>query len=266
MHPESLDDSRSAGIPWSPTRRAKAPPPDPLPDLSKCRPVDGKQHPPTGLGNPCGIPTFPQGPFAYFEFRTQNAPRAAYLCVLRVARFRPRKSAPAFAPLIDVGFECNSGLSLSPVPRGPVDTLGLPRSPLRKRADTPHLAGLDATPHPLAGELGEPVRSVPASRRPPLAVLLDAPRRGSHFRHPSLRSDERSPSSESAFTIRGIGVQLQRNTHWSLTSLQQRLVKTGGRLVKHGRYYWLLLAEGHLTRRLFGDMLRKIWALPVPGG
>ena len=53
---------------------------------------------------------------------------------------------------------------------------------------------------------------------------------------------------------------------WSLTSLQQRLVKTGGRLVKHARYYWLLLAEGHLTRRLFGDMLRRIWALPVPAG
>jgi hypothetical protein len=34
--------------------------------------------------------------------------------------------------------------------------------------------------------------------------------------------------------------------NWSLTSLQQRLVKSGGRLVKHARYYWLLLAEGHL--------------------
>ena len=33
-----------------------------------------------------------------------------------------------------------------------------------------------------------------------------------------------------------------RITRWSLTSLQQRLVKTGGRLVKHARYYWLLLA------------------------
>ena len=57
-----------------------------------------------------------------------------------------------------------------------------------------------------------------------------------------------------------------RIKRWSLTSLQQRLVKTGGRLVKHARHYWLLLAEGHLTRRLFGDMLRRIWALPVPGG
>jgi len=53
---------------------------------------------------------------------------------------------------------------------------------------------------------------------------------------------------------------------WSLTSLQQRLVKTGGRLVKHARYYWLLLAEGHLTRRLFEAMLRRIWARPVPAG
>ena len=31
----------------------------------------------------------------------------------------------------------------------------------------------------------------------------------------------------------------QRIGNWSLTSLQQRLVKTGGRLVKHARYYWL---------------------------
>ena len=33
-----------------------------------------------------------------------------------------------------------------------------------------------------------------------------------------------------------------RIKRWSLTSLQQRLVKTWGRLVKHARYYWLLLA------------------------
>jgi hypothetical protein len=30
---------------------------------------------------------------------------------------------------------------------------------------------------------------------------------------------------------------------WSPTSLQHRLVKTGGRLIKHARYYWLLLAR-----------------------
>ena len=54
--------------------------------------------------------------------------------------------------------------------------------------------------------------------------------------------------------------------NWSLTSLQQRLVKTGGRLIKHARYYWLLLAESHLTRRRFGAMLQRIVTLPVPAG
>ncbi len=58
----------------------------------------------------------------------------------------------------------------------------------------------------------------------------------------------------------------QRIGNWSLTSLQQRLVKTGGRLVKHARYYWFLLAESHLTRRLFGAMVLRIAALPVPDG
>ena len=58
----------------------------------------------------------------------------------------------------------------------------------------------------------------------------------------------------------------QRIGNWSLTSLQQRLVKTGGRLVKHARYYWLLLAEGHLTRRLFAGMLGRIDGLALPSG
>ncbi len=58
----------------------------------------------------------------------------------------------------------------------------------------------------------------------------------------------------------------QRIGNWSLTSLQQRLVKTGGRLIKHARYYWLLLAESHLTRRLFASMLGRIDGLPLPSG
>jgi len=54
--------------------------------------------------------------------------------------------------------------------------------------------------------------------------------------------------------------------HVALTSLQQRLMKTGGRLVKHARYYWLLLAKGHLTRRLFGAIVRRLEMLSVPAG
>jgi hypothetical protein len=58
----------------------------------------------------------------------------------------------------------------------------------------------------------------------------------------------------------------QESDRQQRSSLQQRLVKTGGRLLKHARYYWLLLAESHLTRRLFGAMVRRIGSLSVPAG
>jgi hypothetical protein len=61
-------------------------------------------------------------------------------------------------------------------------------------------------------------------------------------------------------------VEYKSFLHRSLTGLQQRPVKTGGRLVKHARYHWLLLAEGHLTCRVFGAMLRRIWASRLPAG
>ena len=58
--------------------------------------------------------------------------------------------------------------------------------------------------------------------------------------------------------------QLQRppsghpKLRWSLTSLQQRLFKTGGRLIRHARYFILQLAESQLTQRLFAQILRRI--------
>ena len=45
---------------------------------------------------------------------------------------------------------------------------------------------------------------------------------------------------------------------WSLTSLQQRLFKTGGRLIRHARYFVLQLAESYLTPTLFRQILRRI--------
>jgi hypothetical protein len=58
----------------------------------------------------------------------------------------------------------------------------------------------------------------------------------------------------------------QQIEKWSVTSIQQWLMKTGGRLVKHARYYWLLLVESHLPRRLFGSIVRRMAALPLPTG
>ena len=45
---------------------------------------------------------------------------------------------------------------------------------------------------------------------------------------------------------------------WSLTSLQQRLFKTGGRLIRHARYFILQLAESYLTLTLFRQILGHI--------
>jgi hypothetical protein len=43
-------------------------------------------------------------------------------------------------------------------------------------------------------------------------------------------------------------------------------VKTGERLLKHARYYWLLLAERYLTGRLFGSTLLPIAGLSLAAG
>ena len=72
-----------------------------------------------------------------------------------------------------------------------------------------------------------------------------------------------------AYNLRNLWRRLvlpKRIENWPLTSLNQRLVKTGGKLIKHARYYWLLLAESHLTRWLFGSMLRRVAVLPSPAG
>jgi hypothetical protein len=54
----------------------------------------------------------------------------------------------------------------------------------------------------------------------------------------------------------------KRIEQWSLTSVQQRLVKTGGRLITHARYDWLLLAESHLTRQLWCGGWRRCRCQP----
>ena len=59
---------------------------------------------------------------------------------------------------------------------------------------------------------------------------------------------------------------LKRIKKWSLTGLQQRLVKTGGRMIKHARYLWLLLAGSYLTPRLSASMVQRIATLPGPAG
>jgi hypothetical protein len=53
---------------------------------------------------------------------------------------------------------------------------------------------------------------------------------------------------------------------WSVTSLQQRLFRTGGRLIRHARYFIPQLAESQLTPRLFAQIIRRIERTAHEGG
>ncbi len=54
---------------------------------------------------------------------------------------------------------------------------------------------------------------------------------------------------------------------WSLKSLRERLIKTGARLVRHGRYAIFQMAEVAIPRDVFSAILNMINTLrgPPPG-
>ena len=55
--------------------------------------------------------------------------------------------------------------------------------------------------------------------------------------------------------------------HWSLTTLREKLIKIGAKVVSHGRYVTFQLAEVAVPRKLFQKILSLIYDLrrrPVP--
>ena len=48
---------------------------------------------------------------------------------------------------------------------------------------------------------------------------------------------------------------------WSLTSLQEKLIKIGAKVVSHGRYVTFQMAEVAIPRRLFAAIMQRIAAL-----
>jgi hypothetical protein len=55
--------------------------------------------------------------------------------------------------------------------------------------------------------------------------------------------------------------------HWSLTTLREKLVKIGAKVVSHGRYVTFQLAEVAVPSALFAEILRLIDGLrsaPLP--
>ena len=51
---------------------------------------------------------------------------------------------------------------------------------------------------------------------------------------------------------------------WSLTSLREKLIKIGAKIVRHGRYVTFQMAEVVIPRDLFADILRRIDRLRPP--
>ena len=55
--------------------------------------------------------------------------------------------------------------------------------------------------------------------------------------------------------------------HWSLTTLREKLIKIGAKVVHHGRYITLQMAEVAIPRSLFAEILRLVDGLrpsPLP--
>jgi hypothetical protein len=51
---------------------------------------------------------------------------------------------------------------------------------------------------------------------------------------------------------------------WSLTSLREKLIKIGAKIVSHGRYVTFQMAEIAVSRQTFADILSLIARLLVP--
>ena len=51
---------------------------------------------------------------------------------------------------------------------------------------------------------------------------------------------------------------------WSLTSLREKLIKIGAKVVSHGRYVPFQLAEAAVSRQMFADILLMVARLRAP--
>jgi hypothetical protein len=51
---------------------------------------------------------------------------------------------------------------------------------------------------------------------------------------------------------------------WSLTSLREKLIKIGAKVVSHGRFVMFQVAEVAIPRQLFAEILQRIAALRSP--
>jgi hypothetical protein len=83
------------------------------------------------------------------------------------------------------------------------------------------------------------------------------------FQHNAVRLQLFALAYNLANFLRSLGLP-DEMAHWSLTTLRERLVKLGARIVRHGRYIVFQLAEATVLRMLFAAILRRIDRLRGP--
>jgi hypothetical protein len=84
------------------------------------------------------------------------------------------------------------------------------------------------------------------------------------FRHNAVRLQLHALAYNLANFMRTLALP-EEVEHWSLTTLREKLVKIGARIVRHGRYVVFQLAEVAVPRSVFADILRRITLLrPKP--
>ena len=77
------------------------------------------------------------------------------------------------------------------------------------------------------------------------------------FRHNAVRLQLHALAYNLANFMRTLALP-EEVKHWSLTTLREKLVKIGTRIVRHGRYVVFQLAEVAVPRALFENILRRI--------
>jgi hypothetical protein len=77
------------------------------------------------------------------------------------------------------------------------------------------------------------------------------------FRHKALRLELHALAYNLANFVRTLALP-EEVEHWSLTTLREKLLKIGARVVRHGRYVVLQLAEVAVPRALFAEIMRRI--------
>jgi hypothetical protein len=77
------------------------------------------------------------------------------------------------------------------------------------------------------------------------------------FRHNAVRLQLHALAYNLANFLRTLALP-EEVEHWSLTTLREKLVKIGARIIRHGRYVVFQLAEVAVPRALFAEILHRI--------